>query len=391
MVVLLSDDQRADTVTAEYMPNVWHDLVAGGSLFQDAFVPNPLCCPSRASIFTGNYSHTTGVWSNVTGEHGGLSAFAPSESSTLATDFDGAGYRTLLVGKYINGYFPESMYVPPGWERWFAIGKSSRYYDYTVNVNGKKVRSYGGEPDDYIVRVQQARVLKFVERSGSSPFLLFWSFNAPHWQATADPRDVDRFEGETDSPAHDKMLDSAYSMDRAIGRLLDVLPPNTIVAYLSDNGFLWGESKAGRGELRTKQWPYDESIRIPFILTALDGSVGSSDGIALNVDLRETLGALAGVSTPPTDGIDLRSESRSVFPIEHLVNSQKPQIPSYCGAREVGWMYVRYQDGVEELFREPDEVTNLIADPANAGVLGRLRDEARTLCDPVPPGYSWTP
>jgi N-acetylglucosamine-6-sulfatase len=383
VVVLLSDDQRADKVTPEYMPNVWE---MGGTRYRHAFVPNPLCGPSRASILTGNHSHTHGVWRNRP-PHGGAADFDPT--STIATDFHDAGYRTALVGKYLNGYQPSSGGVPPGWDRWFAVAGSSKYYDYEVNSNGR-ILSFGSEPEDYITRVMGDRAIRFVERSTDRPFFLYCAFAAPHRPATPDPLDVSRFAGETNSRLHDNMLEVAYGMDRAIGRLLAVLPSNTIVAFLTDNGYLWGEPKAGRGPLRGKRWPYRESIKIPFILKALDGSLGFPDrAIALNIDLRRTIGSVAGLATSPTDGIDLTTETRSVSPLEHFEERMEPPISSYCGAREVGWMYVRYADGTEELLDEPDERSNVVDDPSHEADLLRLRDVAVTLCDPPPPGYSW--
>jgi N-acetylglucosamine-6-sulfatase len=389
VVILLADDQRFNKVTAAYMPNVWHRLAAGGTTYPNAFVPDALCCPSRASILTGDYSHTHGVWSNRVEDGGGFPAFRPSEDSTMATDYSAAGYRTLLVGKYMNDYKPASMYVPPGWTKFFAVEGTTKYYDYSVNLNGKELLSYGSAPEDYIVRTEKDRAVQFVQNSGSRPFFLYWSFSAPHFPATPDPRDTTRFSGRTDSAQHDNMLEAAYSMDRAIGRLLDVLPPNTIVAYLSDNGYLWGERVAGRGGLSGKQWPYNGSIRIPMVLKALDGSVAFPAKLSLNVDLRETLGAAVGVPVPSTDGISLLSESRSVFHVEHMVNGTAPEILSYCGAREPGWLYVRYSDGVEEFFEEPNERANLAGNASYQIPFDRLKAAAQTLCSPTPPGYGW--
>jgi N-acetylglucosamine-6-sulfatase len=383
VVVLLSDDQRADKVAPGYMPNVW-DM--GGTRYRHAFAPNPLCSPSRASILTGNHSHTNGVWRNGPPD-GGVADFDPT--STIATDFHDAGYRTALIGKYLNGYEPSSGGIPPGWDRWFAVAGSSRYYDYEVNSNGNVI-SFGSEPQDHITRVVGDRAIRFVERSADRPFFLYCAFAAPHGPATPDPRDVSRFAGETDSNVHDNMLEVAYGMDRSIGRLLAVLPANTIVAYLTDNGYLWGEEKAGRGRLHGKRWPYRESVRIPFILKALDGSVEFRHReIVLNIDLRPTLGSVAGLATPPTDGIDLTSASRSVFPLEHLEGGREHPVRSYCGAREVGWMYVRYADGTEELFDEPNEGSNLVGKAAHEPDLVRLKEAAIALCDPPPPGYVW--
>src|SRR5215207_3766011 len=115
VVLIVVDDMRWDeatvptalgeTLPASYLPTIRDELIAKGFAATNAFVANSLCCPSRASILTGNYSHTTGVWNNQnTLGRGGFASFRPREGSTLATWFDAAGYRTGLVGKYFNGY-----------------------------------------------------------------------------------------------------------------------------------------------------------------------------------------------------------------------------------------------------------------------------------------------
>jgi N-acetylglucosamine-6-sulfatase len=392
IVLVVADDQRADTVTATYMPHVWDELVVGGRFFRNAFVPTPLCCPSRASILTGNYSHTTDVWGNDPDD--GFGAFR--DGNTIAVDLHRAGYRTALIGKYLNGYQAgTSRYVPPGWDRWFAIDPPA-YYDYGATSDGR-LRTFGSEAKDYVARVLSRRAMKFVKGAVDerAPFFLYYSFTAPHSPSIPDPRDLRRFRGETSSPRFDDHLESAYSIDRAVGRLVDVLPERTIVVYLSDNGLLWGEPKAGRGPLYRKTWPYDESIRIPLIVKALDGRfipAAPSDDIVLNIDLRETLIAAAGLPPVNTDGKNLGAsayQARTVFPLEHRASKDGGLIPSYCGARERAWMYVRFGDGTEELYSEPDERSNLVDDAAYDAQQIRLRRAARSLCNPVPPGYSW--
>src|SRR5262245_57083677 len=90
VVIILTDDQRVNTM--RYMPLTRKRLVRPGISFENAFVPNPICCPSRASILTGTYSHTNGVWTNGDGGEdpptGGFLAF--DDSTTLATELDGA-------------------------------------------------------------------------------------------------------------------------------------------------------------------------------------------------------------------------------------------------------------------------------------------------------------
>jgi N-acetylglucosamine-6-sulfatase len=391
IVLIVSDDQRADMVTPRFTPRIWKRLAAPGTRFKDAFVPTPLCCPSRASILSGNFAHTTGVWNNRP-PHGGFGAF--DDSHTIAVDFDEAGYRTAMIGKYLNGYLSGwNTYVPPGWDKWFAT-PTAKFYNYRVTTNRGLLR-FGDEPKDYIARVLTRRAKAFVRNAKRAevPFFLYLSHSAPHDPAVADPRDVGRFAGVvTDTPRTErKHLDSAYSIDRSVGSLLDVLPRHTIVVYLSDNGFLWGEHG-----LRGKQWPYDESIRIPLIMRSLDGRwipKASATDLVSNVDLRPTLTRAAGVPMlTRADGLNLGAVAytpRARLPLEKV---EQVFAPTYCGVREKDWMYVRYADGSEELYDEvsdPGERFNLAAEAAFAPERDRLRGKAMSLCEPPPPGYSW--
>jgi N-acetylglucosamine-6-sulfatase len=406
VVILITDDQRWDKVTPRYMPQVYRSIIktpsngfpnSTSSTFTNAFVPNPLCCPSRTSILSGDYSHTTGVWDNV-GRYGGFGAF--HDGHTVAVDFDRAGYRTAMIGKYLNGYVAGSnRYVPPGWDRWFAASTGA-YYNYGITADGR-LRHYGGRPQDYMTRVLSRQAVRFVRdaQAAGGPFFLYYSFTAPHMPATPDPRDLTRFKGETNSAAHDNMLESAYGADRAIGRLLSVLAPNTVVLFMSDNGYLWGEPKGDWGQLAGKKWPYDESIRVPVTLASLNGSyrprAGAGD-VVLNVDLRTTLTHAAGLAPlTSTEGHDWGGtgyKPRWVFPLEHVGGS----VPTYCGSRTRDWMYVRYHlagGGYQrELYHETGpggETANLIGDPAYRARQQRMQKAAEGRCDPPPPGYHW--
>ena len=426
VVILMSDDQRWDTIGPTLTPNIWDNLVNTGPLFPDsvgtsftnAFVPNPLCCPSRTSTLTGRYSHTTGVYTNVP-PFGGFASF--DDEHTIATDFRSAGYRTAMIGKYLNGYNAGiEDYIPPGWDRWFAVNTGA-FYNYGAQSDGLHLR-YGSQPRDYVTRVLSSQAISFVQgaKAAGGPFLLYYAFTAPHGPAIPDPRDVGRFSSvplptppsynvaqdptgagkpgyilqqplRDPSAFHQHQLESTYGVDQAVGGLLSVLPSNTIVVYMSDNGMLWGEHRwVG------KTVPYNESIRIPMILTSLDGSFAlpaswTPDDLVLNVDLRPTLEAAAGVSlSTSVDGLDWGSDPpRDAFVLEHGGDSL-----SYCGARETNWMYARYVNGFEELYNEaldPYEMDNLASDPidpSNQVAYDRLSTEASALCEPPPPGLS---
>jgi arylsulfatase A-like enzyme len=417
VVLILSDDQRWDTLTPRYMPHVMRTVVPNGITYTNAFVPVPLCCPSRASTLTGDTSSRTGVWTN-TAPLGGFEAFARNgdERETIATDFHAAGYRTGLVGKYLNDY-PQGhwSHVPPGWDSWFAT-PTGKYYRYEAARNGHKSRLFGSAPRDYVGRVETNNALRFVGGDGSTkPFFLYLAFTGPHEPATPDPRDVGRFGPEwpngvppsyeeadvSDKPAwmqqdatewprrrdyfvnlHAQMLDTTYSIDRAVGRIWRALPENTYVLYASDNGELWGEHDRGG-----KVVAYNESIRVPLVV-AYKGPASpiaegtTDDRLALNIDYLPTLEHLAGVRHPPTapvDGKDLLTSARASFEVAHAGRA----VPTYCGVRSKSWLFVKYATGTQELYDErtdPFELRNLAQDPGSAGEVRRMRSRARELC-----------
>ncbi|MDP9302642.1 MAG: sulfatase [Actinomycetota bacterium] len=419
----MTDDQRWDTVTPRYMPDFTSLVSPHGVSFSNSFVSNPLCCPSRVTTLTGKYSYATGIYGNR-GTWGGYGASLRygAMDDTIATDLQSDGYATALVGKYLNGYNPRTdyTYVPPGWDRWFNV-RGGSYYNYYAAVDGVSSMYFGDRPNDYSTRVLQDQSLSFIKdaTASSSPFFLYFAPTAPHAPAIADPRDTGRFDGDVssyveppsvpeadlaDKPGyirdntwstslqahhdafHAKQLAAIYGVDRAIGAIWRALPDNTVVLFMSDNGFEWGEH-----DWFGKMVPYNESLRVPMIIASKGvdlstvGPVGGiSDRLALNVDIRSTLESFVGDLTrqPQTDGEPwTTAPARQEFPIMHWNDNNK--VPVYCGVRSRGWMYVRYADGFEEAYDEqadPFELDNVfVTDPTDPH-LPLLRAAAAGYC-----------
>ena len=159
------------------MPNVRNALMAKGVTFSNGFVVNPLCCPSRATILTGKYSHGTDIYSNIP-PHGGFATFTNEgeDQSTIATWLDDAGYYTGFVGKYLNGYSASRTgYIPPGWDQWNALALNGSpggehtggYYDYYMSVNGTQ-KFYGDKSVDYSTNVLGNDALDFLRNAPPS-------------------------------------------------------------------------------------------------------------------------------------------------------------------------------------------------------------------------------
>src|SRR6478672_2836814 len=152
VLVIEADDMRWDDL--RWMPNVRRLLQRRGLTFENSFAPYPLCCPSRASFLTGMYTHNHHVYSHV--DPYGFAAF--HDQRTIATVLQQAGYRTALIGKYLNGYGEQPirgtrksslLYQPPGWTQWLGStdrnwrpwepyrGGTYDYFDLAQNINGE--------------------------------------------------------------------------------------------------------------------------------------------------------------------------------------------------------------------------------------------------------------
>jgi N-acetylglucosamine-6-sulfatase len=427
IVLILTDDQRWDSMWA--MPTVESDLVGSGVEFSNAFVVNSLCCPSRSSILTGQYSHSTGVYTNE-GANGGFGSF--DDQSTVATWLHGAGYRTALMGKYLNGY--SGTYVPPGWDRWFAFHTTSdqggTYYDYDVTDDGNEV-SYGHDPSDYSTDVIAGQADSFIRSTDSGdPLFLYWASSAPHIPAVPADRYSTAFsdlptyrppnyneDDVSDKPAYIQALPrmttaqqtsedelridqyrSLLAVDDGVSTILTALADtgrlaNTMVVFMSDNGFSWGEHR----RFKTKMLPYEENIRVPMVIRYDPlTTTSTNDRLAANIDLAPTFAELAGVPAPGVEGQSLLpllsdpgSPWRKSFLVEHLQTWDK--VTTYCQVRETNVSYVAYGTGEEELYdllADPFQLQNVVKDPDYGATLDHERRVVRRLCVPPPPGFS---
>jgi arylsulfatase A-like enzyme len=230
------------------MPHVL-DLADRGTSFDRAFVSNPLCCQSRATILTGLFSGHTGVWTNGYGGAavGGWPAFREqgrtndgslfggdgnNEGRTVALSLQQAGYATGLFGKYLNHFETRSGDTPPtpvGWTSWHSfVGSNGAYYDYQTDDDGV-VHTHGNDPNDYSTDVFGRHARAFLRspriQDGTRPFFLFFSPFAPHSDMTPAPQDADvRAPGSFASPAYNELDVSDKPPTFAIGRCSGTCP-----------------------------------------------------------------------------------------------------------------------------------------------------------------------
>lgn len=202
IIVFMADDLDMNTyqtaLNLKLLPNIKTHVIDRGVTFSDNFVTNSLCCPSRATFLTGQYSHNHGVLAvNRPDQSNGLLYFteANGEINTLPVWMQNAGYRTGLIGKYLNGYGNtdpkkgKDNYVPPGYDEWHGLrdlANESTYkmYGYSFNDNGKPSAPSGSAESEYQTDVVAKKAAQFVVNSaGTKPFFLYVTATAPHVEA----------------------------------------------------------------------------------------------------------------------------------------------------------------------------------------------------------------
>jgi len=147
VLIQVDDAIRSDV---RHLPNVRRHLVGAGTRFTGMVTPYPLCGPARAALLTGQLSHNNRIVSNFRSNDGGHLTFRGlpgrlNQRNSLGPWLRRAGYRTALVGKYLNEYgVLDRTEVPPGWDYWAALIDNSTYdyFNFGMNLNGR-VRIYG--------------------------------------------------------------------------------------------------------------------------------------------------------------------------------------------------------------------------------------------------------
>jgi hypothetical protein len=192
-------------------------------------------------------------------------------------------------------------------------------------------------------------------------------------------------------------LRSLLAVDEAVGSIVQALSnsgdlANTIIVFMTDNGYLWGEHR-----LKRKWYPYEESIRTRFVVR-YDGLIGAprtETRPVLGIDVAPTLAALAGVSAPSSDGasiLPLLGENEGIgWRSRFLVEGVGRTPPAYCAMRTTRYVFATYKTGDTELYDltvDPYELQNLAGERSSRATIVRLRKGLARLCNPPPPGLS---
>ena len=413
IVFVLTDDLSMNLIS--HMPHVLA-LQKAGTTMSNYRVVDSLCCPSRSAIFTGEYPHDDGVFTNG-GSDGGYAAYNAhgDGAKTFALSLQKRGYTTGFMGKYLNGYQPSDP-IPAGWNEWDVAGNAYHEFNYTLNEDGRQ-QHYGHNPSDYLVDVLSHKADSFVDTSASSkrPFMLEVATFAPHAPSTPAPRYAHAAKNlsypktpayntlPTNAPSwlktrpaltpaqqagqlthYRRRVEADLAVDDLIGSLEAHLKArgvadNTDIVFSSDNGYHLGEYRLLAG----KQTAFDTDIHVPLIVSGPGIPAGHTvSQPASNVDLAPTFETLAGAAVGSgVDGVSLVGLWRGHTPpnwqravlVEHhgpdddpgdpdRQNAEQADPPSYEAVRTAHALYVRYADGEQEYYdtsNDPYELHNL--------------------------------
>lgn len=437
LLFLQTDEQRADTMAVYgnrkiHAPNL-NRLAAESVVFQRAYVAQPVCTPSRSTLLTGLWPHSTGLVRN--------NIPLPADVPCVPELIDDPDYATALMGKWHLG---DEIYPQHGFQQWVSIEDTySRYYRSGRDRNDRSsyhhfLLRHGYQPDraakfsrSFAARLPiehckpkflELQACDFLRRHRGKPFVLYVSFLEPHMpffgplDQEHDPDAVDlplNFDDplEEDEPkrcrdARRKYLRKGFGghplkteadwrqliarywglvtqVDRSVGAILDTLQRlglagNTIVVYTSDHGDMMGSHR-----LLTKGVMYEEAVRVPWLMRVPQwGRRQQVIGRPVShIDLVPTLLELMGRPKPD------RLPGQSLVPLiqggsvaEDHVFIQWPDPKTRTVVSPDGWkLCLRDTDRCQlyHLADDPGERTNLFYTGGYGAVIDRLTRRLR--------------
>ena len=422
IVVIMVDDMAQHMLNRT--PLIRNVLGNAGTTFNQAIDEFALCCPSRATFLLGEYAHNHGIEANI-GARGGWLRFRSQEGQTIAVKLQNAGYRTAMIGKYVNGYPDRSAprHVPPGWDNWVALRDFHDMSDSPIvrngvleNLSGYQTDVMTAEAQNFITSTSQANV----------PFFVWLSFSAPHQPSTPAARHANLFanvsaprtpafneQDVSDKPSFLQLpklssskiaeadniyrlqIRSLQAVDEAVRSIINHLQSegelsSTYVFFLSDNGFHNGEHRMPWVIGGGKQFAYEVDLKIPFLVRGpgvLKGRVNNRH-IVGNVDLPVTIMEIASLRSAASamDGRSLlplmRGQTsaswRQSFPIVRYRDQFQPEFSSYFGVRTNRYTWVEWANGARELYnhvQDPHNLNNL----ASVANLANVRSMLSTI------------
>lgn len=362
IIFFLADDLDAELL--DHMPNTRRFVFDRGAQFDSYFANVSLCCAARASILTGKYAHNTGISINIFPD--GFYGFHHGDEAenTFAVWLQERGYRTALLGKYLNEYpyvgsapgnGVDPGFVPNGWSDW-KVPVQGQYHgrNYLLNDNGTLRRQSG--PKNYLGDYMARETVRMIEENREdSGLMVMLSSYGPHRPGPASPQErgdaalvraIERLPlppdpsiGEADvsdkpsylarrpelGPEVEAALLSEYrrrvlsvtTLDRHVAEVVAALRrtgqlDNTYLVFSSDNGYHLGHHRLKAG----KNSPYDTDVHLPFAIAGPGIAAGTRvDEVTGNIDIAPTFAEMAGIAAPGTvDGESLLPLARGASP-----------------------------------------------------------------------------
>jgi len=438
IIFILTDDHRYDfmgfTGAVPGLQTPGMDRMASEGIYvKNAFATTALCSPSRASILTGQYAHTHTVVDN--------SAPMPANLMFFPQYLQQKGYNTAFMGKWHMGNHGDE--PQKGFDKWISFADQGKYFGNLLNINGKREQM---PEDNYITDELTSRAIDWMNTVKDKPFFLYLSHKGVHAEFTPAPRhqgkykdlpiispqsmyltvtdsskqfgtvtppktpvnykDIPRWVREqryswhgVDYMYHSQIpfnefyhlyLETLLAVDESIQSVMkwveeNGMRDNTIIVYMGDNGFLFGEHG-----LIDKRNAYEESMRVPMLVWA-PGMVKAHSVLPqmiLNIDLAPTFLDIAGISEPS------QMQGRSFLPLlkgakigwrdkifyEYYWEQAFPQTPTTFAVRTDKYKYISYNGiwDINELFdieNDPYEMNNLVRNKAFDKIGLQLRDD----------------
>ena len=407
VVFVLADQWRVQACGYAGDPNLKDrtphlDRLASESVrFTHAVSCCPVCTPYRASLLTGQYPLTHGLFLN--------DVCLGTNATSLAQAFARAGYDTAYIGKWHVDGHGRSAYIPPerrqGFDYWKVLECTHDYNRSPYYADGDPtLRLWDGY--DVEAQTRDAQTYLSAHARAAKPFLLVLSWGPPHNPYGTAPERYRRLfdaaqltlrpnvEGD---PRKDLAGYYAHiaAMDDCLGDLMRTLDEtglrdNTVLVFTADHGDMLGSHDQIR-----KQKPWDESIRVPLLVRApaVQKSGRAIDAPINAPDLMPTLLGLCGVPVPSTvQGEDCSGWIRGTAPSDRaaLIACYTPFGEwtrarggrEYRGVRTVRYTYVRDLGGPWLLYDnacDPYQQTNLVGRAECAALQAQLEGELQKL------------
>lgn len=435
---VLVDDQPFDALedSGRYpflkTPNMQR-LINEGAKFENYYVTQSICSPSRASFLTGTYPHIHGVNQNNKYVDPDWESFQPYNSH-----LQNAGYQTAHIGKIHMAHYRDEKHIRPGFDYWFSFIGQGEYFDPQVNDNGREYQEKG-----YMTDILTDKAITWLKdrRDPKKPFSLNLWHKAVHENHSPAPRHDKIYQNDSlPTPPYDthlenfagkpewqriktwdskwkeyvpsdsitpkdwpikgykfkKLLECLLAVDESLGKVLVALEEmgeldNTVIIYSSDNGYFMGEH--GYWD---KRIAYESSMKIPMLIRypkVIKAGTKIKEN-ALNIDLAPTILELAGIEKPDymqgesyvrLFDQDNQEKWRDAFMFEYYVDDAYPYAgPNMLAIKTKDYKLVDafLENDIDELYdlkNDPGEMNNLINNPKYTSIQEKLRKELEAL------------